>query len=275
MRVLSLLWLALALSLSGVSATTWREAIPSTGVEAGDPNCQGDKKSPVNPNVNVPCRCPPTANAIADAVASATGGGATFPKGTDVESQIRRIEITLSAIQTLKCPASSTTLLGRLQSLTACRTNPNAGPQCSNPASTNGGSAGGTTAPANTAPSNGGGGGGAAAGAATDFRTLIPATGAAAGDPNCQGDKKSPVNPNINVPCRCPPTDTAIAQVVAMRTGNGATFPTGADRESQIKRFEITLSAIQTLKCPASSTTLLGRLQALTACRTNPSTAGC
>jgi transposase-like protein len=50
---------------------------------------------------------------------------ANFPNGTDLESRIQRFEKTLSAIQDLKCPAASTTLLGRLNSLTALRANAN------------------------------------------------------------------------------------------------------------------------------------------------------
>jgi hypothetical protein len=50
---------------------------------------------------------------------------ANLPSGTDLESRIQRFEKTLSAIQDLKCPASSTTLLGRLNSLTALRANAN------------------------------------------------------------------------------------------------------------------------------------------------------
>jgi hypothetical protein len=49
-----------------------------------------------------------------------------FPEGRDLESRIIRYETTLAALQDLRCPASSTTLLARLRSLTALRGNPNA-----------------------------------------------------------------------------------------------------------------------------------------------------
>ncbi|GID44088.1 hypothetical protein Aca07nite_13630 [Actinoplanes capillaceus] len=93
---------------------------------------------------------------------------------------------------------------------------------------------------------------------------LVPALGFSPGDPNATADRVGPTG--VNVPGRCPPTQAQVNAQVALKNAN---FPSGTDLESRIQRFEKTLSAIQDLKCPASSTTLLGRLNSLTALRGN------
>ncbi|GGN01889.1 hypothetical protein FHR83_000832 [Actinoplanes campanulatus] len=93
---------------------------------------------------------------------------------------------------------------------------------------------------------------------------LVPALGFSPGDPNATADRVGPTG--VNVPGRCPPTQAQVNAQVALKNAN---FPSGTDLESRIQRFEKTLSAIQDLKCPASSTTLLGRLNSLTALRAN------
>jgi hypothetical protein len=96
------------------------ELVPSTGVAPGTPGDNSDKVGPVG--IRVPARCPPPQQELAQAVLSQ----GPLPDGLDLESRIRRYERTLSGLQSLKCPASSTTLLVRLKSLTALRGNPNA-----------------------------------------------------------------------------------------------------------------------------------------------------
>ena len=91
---------------------------------------------------------------------------------------------------------------------------------------------------------------------------LVPALGFSPGDPNATADRVGPTG--VNVPGRCPPTQAQVNAQVALKKTD---FPSGTDLESRIQRFEKTLSAIQDLKCPASSTTLLGRLNSLTALR--------
>ena len=91
---------------------------------------------------------------------------------------------------------------------------------------------------------------------------LVPALGFSPGDPNATADRVGPTG--VKVPGRCPPTQAQVNAQVALKN---ATLPGGTDLESRIQRFEKTLSAIQDLKCPASSTTLLGRLNSLTALR--------
>ena len=93
---------------------------------------------------------------------------------------------------------------------------------------------------------------------------LVPALGFSPGDPNATADRVGPTG--VNVPGRCPPTQAQVNAQVAVKNAN---LPSGTDLESRIQRFEKTLSAIQDLKCPASSTTLLGRLNSLTALRAN------
>ena len=91
---------------------------------------------------------------------------------------------------------------------------------------------------------------------------LVPALGFSPGDPNATADRVGPTG--VKVPGRCPPTQAQVNAQVALKNAN---LPSGTDLESRIQRFERTLSAIQDLKCPASSTTLLGRLNSLTALR--------
>jgi hypothetical protein len=93
---------------------------------------------------------------------------------------------------------------------------------------------------------------------------LVPALGFSPGDPNATADRVGPTG--VKVPGRCPPTQAQVNAQVALKNAN---LPSGTDLESRIQRFEKTLSAIQDLKCPASSTTLLGRLNSLTALRAN------
>ena len=97
-----------------------------------------------------------------------------------------------------------------------------------------------------------------------DINALVPALGFSPGDPNATADRVGPTG--VKVPGRCPPTQAQVNAQVALKNGN---LPSGTDLESRIQRFEKTLSAIQDLKCPASSTTLLGRLKSLTALRGN------
>ncbi len=101
-------------------------------------------------------------------------------------------------------------------------------------------------------------------GNAGNINALVPALGFSPGDPNATADRVGPTG--VNVPGRCPPTQAQVNAQVALRNAN---VPSGTDLESRIRRFEMTLSAIQDLKCPASSTTLLGRLNSLTALRGN------
>src|SRR6195952_924857 len=93
---------------------------------------------------------------------------------------------------------------------------------------------------------------------------LVPALGFSPGNPNATADRVGPTG--VKVPGRCPPTQAQVNAQVALKN---AVLPSGTDLESRIQRFEKTLSAIQDLKCPASSTTLLGRLNSLTALRGN------
>jgi hypothetical protein len=93
---------------------------------------------------------------------------------------------------------------------------------------------------------------------------LVPALGFSPGNPNATADRVGPTG--VKVPGRCPPTQAQVNAQVALKNAN---FPSGTDLESRIQRFEKTLSAIQDLKCPAASTTLLGRLNSLTALRAN------
>jgi hypothetical protein len=97
-----------------------------------------------------------------------------------------------------------------------------------------------------------------------NINALVPALGFSPGNPNATADRVGPTG--VNVPGRCPPTQAQVNAQVALKNAN---FPSGTDLESRIQRFEKTLSAIQDLKCPASSTTLLGRLNSLTALRGN------
>jgi hypothetical protein len=101
-------------------------------------------------------------------------------------------------------------------------------------------------------------------GNAGDIKALVPALGFSPGNPNATADRVGPTG--VKVPGRCPPTQAQVNAQVALKNAN---LPSGTDLESRIQRFEKTLSAIQDLKCPASSTTLLGRLNSLTALRGN------
>ncbi|GIE51637.1 hypothetical protein Ani05nite_51710 [Amorphoplanes nipponensis] len=97
-----------------------------------------------------------------------------------------------------------------------------------------------------------------------NISALVPALGFSPGNPNATADRVGPTG--VKVPGRCPPTQAQANAQVALKNAN---LPSGTDLESRIQRFEKTLSAIQDLKCPASSTTLLGRLNSLTALRGN------
>jgi hypothetical protein len=97
-----------------------------------------------------------------------------------------------------------------------------------------------------------------------NINALVPALGFSPGNPNATADRVGPTG--VKVPGRCPPTQAQVNAQVALKNAN---FPSGTDLESRIQRFEKTLSAIQDLKCPAASTTLLGRLNSLTALRAN------
>jgi hypothetical protein len=110
-------------------------------------------------------------------------------------------------------------------------------------------------------PSGATGNAGASSG---NINALVPALGFSPGNPNATADRVGPTG--VKVPGRCPPTQAQVNAQVALKNAN---FPSGTDLESRIQRFEKTLSAIQDLKCPASSTTLLGRLNSLTALRAN------
>ncbi|WP_236030043.1 hypothetical protein [Paractinoplanes lichenicola] len=230
--------------------------VPALGFSPGDPNATADRVGPTG--INVPGRCPPTQDQVNAQVALKNG---SLPSGADLESRIQRYEKTLSAIQDLKCPASSTTLLGRLKSLTALRGNPNADNILrglglnETPADAGSGQSGAT----GNAGADSGSGSGSGPG---DVNALVPALGFSPGDPNATADRVGPTG--INVPGRCPPTQAEVNAQVALKNGN---LPSGTDLESRIQRYEKTLSAIQDLKCPASSTTLLGRLKSLTALR--------
>lgn len=106
--------------------------------------------------------------------------------------------------------------------------------------------------------------GGNAGASSGNISALVPALGFSPGNPNATADRVGPTG--VKVPGRCPPTQAQVNAQVALKNAN---FPSGTDLESRIQRFEKTLSAIQDLKCPASSTTLLGRLNSLTALRGN------
>ncbi|AEV89136.1 hypothetical protein ACWT_8127 [Actinoplanes sp. SE50] len=232
--------------------------VPALGFGPGDPNATADRVGPTG--VKVPGRCPPTQAQVNAQVALRN---ASFPSGTDLESRIQRFEKTLSAIQDLKCPASSTTLLGRLKSLTALRGNPDRdnilrGLGLNETPADKATATGSGDAAASGATGNAGAGSGG-------INALVPALGFGPGDPNATADRVGPTG--VNVPGRCPPTQAQVNAQVALKN---ASFPSGTDLESRIQRFEKTLSAIQDLKCPASSTTLLGRLKSLTALRANP-----
>ncbi|WP_305783751.1 hypothetical protein [Symbioplanes lichenis] len=235
---------------AGAGAGSIDALVPALGFSPGDPNATADRVGPTG--VNVPGRCPPTQAQVNAQVALKNG---SLPSGTDLESRIQRFERTLSAIQDLKCPASSTTLLGRLNSLTALRGNADRDDVLrglglnETPADTGSGQSG--------APGNAGAG-------SDDINALVPALGFSPGDPNATADRVGPTG--VNVPGRCPPTQAQVNAQVALKNGS---LPSGTDLESRIQRFEKTLSAIQDLKCPASSTTLLGRLNSLTALRGN------
>jgi hypothetical protein len=110
-------------------------------------------------------------------------------------------------------------------------------------------------------PSGATGNAGASSG---NINALVPALGFSPGNPNATADRVGPTG--VKVPGRCPPTQAQVNAQVALKNAN---FPSGTDLESRIQRFEKTLSAIQDLKCPAASTTLLGRLNSLTALRAN------
>ncbi|MEU8819859.1 hypothetical protein [Actinoplanes sp. NPDC048796] len=228
--------------------------VPALGFSPGDPNATADRVGPTG--VNVPGRCPPTQAQVNAQVALKD---ANLPSGTDLESRIQRFEKTLSAIQDLKCPASSTTLLGRLKSLTALRGNANRDNVLRglglNETPADRGAAAGSGDPAATGSAGAGSG---------NINALVPALGFSPGDPNATADRVGPTG--VNVPGRCPPTQAQVNAQVALKNAN---LPSGTDLESRIQRFEKTLSAIQDLKCPASSTTLLGRLNSLTALRGN------
>ena len=231
--------------------------VPALGFSPGDPNATADRVGPTG--VNVPGRCPPTQAQVNAQVALKNGN---LPSGTDLESRIQRFEKTLSAIQDLKCPASSTTLLGRLKSLTALRGNGNAdnilrGLGVNETPADKAAAPGPGDAAGGGATGNGGAGSG-------NINALVPALGFSPGDPNATADRVGPTG--VNVPGRCPPTQAQVNAQVALKNGN---LPSGTDLESRIQRYEKTLSAIQDLKCPASSTTLLGRLNSLTALRGN------
>ncbi|GLY05299.1 hypothetical protein [Actinoplanes sp. NBRC 101535] len=238
------------------NAGTINALVPALGFSPGDPNATADRVGPTG--VNVPGRCPPTQAQVNAQVALKN---ANLPSGTDLESRIQRFEKTLSAIQDLKCPASSTTLLGRLKSLTALRADANRDDILR-----------GLDLNETPADKAAAGSGDAAAGGATedsgadsgDISALVPALGFSPGDPNATADRVGPTG--VNVPGRCPPTQAQVNAQVALKNAN---LPSGTDLESRIQRFEKTLSAIQDLKCPASSTTLLGRLKSLTALRSD------
>lgn len=106
---------------AGEASNDLNAFVPATGFPAGNPAQTEDRVGPTG--VRVPGRCPPTQEAINRQVALKNP---QFPRGADLESRIQRFEKTLSAIQDLQCPAASTTLLGRLKSLTALRGDPNA-----------------------------------------------------------------------------------------------------------------------------------------------------
>ncbi|BEL06465.1 hypothetical protein Q0Z83_046560 [Actinoplanes sichuanensis] len=231
--------------------------VPALGFSPGDPNATADRVGPTG--VNVPGRCPPTQAQVNAQVAVKN---ASLPSGTDLESRIQRFEKTLSAIQDLKCPASSTTLLGRLKSLTELRGNANRDDVLRglglNETPADRAAAGSGDAAAGGATGNAG------AGSGSSIDALVPALGFSPGDPNATADRVGPTG--VNVPGRCPPTQAQVNAQVALKNAN---LPSGTDLESRIQRFEKTLSAIQDLKCPASSTTLLGRLKSLTELRGN------
>jgi len=245
--------------------------VPALGFSPGDPNQTADRLGPTG--VRVPGRCPPTQ---AQVNAQVRLRNPQFPRGTDLNSRIQRFERTLSALQDLRCPASSTTLLSRLQSLTALRGNPNADtilrgfginqtpadtgleaavPQNNNNNNNNNNN---VVDEVQEAPPV------VAAPAQVDGNALVPAIGFSPGDPTQTADRIGPTG--VRVPGRCPPTQDVLDAQVALKNPQ---FPTGTDLESRIQRFEKTLSALQDLSCPASSTTLLGRLNSLTALRGN------
>jgi hypothetical protein len=231
--------------------------VPALGFSPGNPNATADRVGPTG--VKVPGRCPPTQAQVNAQVALKNG---SLPSGTDLESRIQRFEKTLSAVQDLKCPASSTTLLGRLNSLTALRGNPNAD-NALRGLGLNETPADKAAPPAANPPA--GGATGNAGASSGNIDALVPALGFSPGDPNATADRVGPTG--VKVPGRCPPTQAQVNAQVALKNGS---LPSGTDLESRIQRFEKTLSAVQDLKCPASSTTLLGRLNSLTALRGNP-----
>ncbi len=118
-RIISLLFALIAAAAIHAALV---DVVPSAGFPAGEPNCVGDRPGAINPNIMIPCRCPPTPEAIANQVQARIGGDPqAFPLGLDLESRIRRYEITISAIQDLRCPAASTTIRPRLSTLTSLR----------------------------------------------------------------------------------------------------------------------------------------------------------
>ncbi|TPX66306.1 hypothetical protein SpCBS45565_g04539 [Spizellomyces sp. 'palustris'] len=88
---------------------------------------------------------------------------------------------------------------------------------------------------------------------------LIPPTQVTPGNPACQGDSIGPVN-QVRIPCRCPPSDAQLRAIVQQEHPN---IPQGLDLDSTLNRFQLTLASLQTLKCPAASTQIKGKLDKL------------
>lgn len=222
--------------------------VPSLGFPSGIPDSTEDHVGPTG--VLIPGRCPPSQEEVNRQVALKNP---QIPGGTDLESRIQRYEMAISAVQDFDCPISSTTLLERLNSLTALRADPN------KDAIVQG--LGFNETPADQHEEE-------PVETPVDAGSLVPSLGFPAGDPASTQDHIGPVG--VPIPGRCPPSQEEVNRQVALKNPQ---FPSGIDLESRIQRFELTISAVQDFNCPVSSTTLLGRLKSLTALRGDPNAA--
>jgi len=257
--------------------------VPEFGLAAGlNPTGTGDCDGITNAAgkvVKIPCFCPPdrgdfiaslNANVAAGRVVNNPDVPISFPEDDSKASKLARMQAALVTLQNLRgpgvgCPAAATTFLAQQAAIQNGADTPAPAPAPAPPAAP-------APAPA-PAPDRSGG----------IDPALVPDFGLQAGiNPTGTGDCDGITNAAgvvVKIPCSCPPDRTTFlaslnANVAAGRAVNNpgvaVSFPLDDSRQSQAARITATLITLQNLNgpgqgCPAASTTLLSRLNALQA----------
>ncbi|KAI0035219.1 hypothetical protein K488DRAFT_43778 [Vararia minispora EC-137] len=266
---------------------------PTTGT------CDGAVDDENGIPIQIPCDCPPSQDVyISDLTANANAGFAvnntvvavTFPTDSSIASQLARLTAASITLQNLGgpgagCPVTSTTFVAQQAALQEQAGMPPPPPTGSTSALSSSTSSTPASIPSSTPPS-------APISTPTSTPTspatpsgvpsndtiiaLTPLLGWTAGispkegNGNCDGFERDSTGQPVQVPCSCPPSQSAFntAMIINVDAGHAVNnsadatpFPTDSSAMSTVTRLFAAIATLQNLfgpgaGCPVSSTTL-------------------